>query len=70
MKLLKIMLCSLLSLLIISCGDGKYGSMTRSELTEKQRHCDSIPKKTAVFANGCEKIKKELERRRNMKNKN
>ncbi|MDQ7050974.1 MAG: hypothetical protein Q9M92_16155 [Enterobacterales bacterium] len=69
MKLLKIMLCSVLLMLVISCGEGKYGSMSRSELTEKQRHCDSIPKKTAVFANGCEKIKKEIDRRRKNRNK-
>jgi len=38
--------------------------MSDSELREKQRHCDSIPKKSTVFATGCENIRKEVERRR------
>ena len=51
-------------LLVAACGDGKYGKMSDKELAAKQSHCDSIPKKSAVFANGCERVKKEIERRK------
>ncbi len=69
MKGIKILVCGLISLVVLGCGEGKYGSMSKSELIEKQRHCDSIPKKTAVFANGCEKVKQELDRRKKLKRK-
>ncbi|MCP3674543.1 MAG: hypothetical protein GY829_08780 [Gammaproteobacteria bacterium] len=64
MKLSKITLIILISLLATACGVGKYSGMSDKELAEKQRHCDSIPNKSAVFANGCEKVRKEIERRR------
>ena len=67
MKSLKITLVILISLLVLSCGEGKYGKMSKKELAEKQRHCDSIPKKSAVFANGCEKIEEEIKKRRKQK---
>jgi len=66
MKLMKVVLTAIITLLLLSCGEGKYGSMSKSELTEKKRHCDSIPQKSAVFANGCEKISEEVKRRREM----
>jgi len=69
MKLVKITLLTISTLFILSCGEGKYGSMSNSELAEKQRHCDSIPKKSAVFANGCEKVSEEVKRRRKLRNK-
>jgi len=65
MKPSKISLIALTCLLIVACGKGKYGSMSNSELAEKQRHCNSIPKKSAVFANGCEKVKAEIKARKN-----
>lgn len=68
MNLIKIMLISVITLFLFSCGEGKYESMSKSELTKKQRHCDSIPKKSAVFANGCEKISEEVKRRRKLRN--
>jgi len=52
---------------IVACGEDKYGSMTNSELAQKQKHCDSIPKKSAVFANGCEKVAEEIKKRRKQK---
>jgi len=64
MKLIKITLVIIITLLIVACGQGKYGGMSDSELAKKKRHCDSIPKKSAVFANGCEKITKEIKRRK------
>ena len=64
MKLIKVSLITLMVLLVAACNGGKYGGMSDSELAEKQRHCNSIPKKSAVFANGCEKIKEEIKRRR------
>jgi len=67
MKLIKISLITLMVFTIAACGKGKYGSMTNSELAEKQRHCDSIPKKSAVFANGCEKVAEEIKKRRKQK---
>lgn len=57
----------LFAILLSACGKSKYEKMSNSELKEKQRHCDSIPKKSAVFANGCAKIEKEIERRRSEK---
>ena len=69
MKLTKIILITMMTLLVLGCGEGKYASLSKSELTKKQRHCDSIPKKSAVFANGCEKISKEVKRRRELRNK-
>ena len=69
MKLAKVSLFTVMTLLILSCGEGKYESMSNSELTGKNRHCDSIPKKSAVFANGCDKISEEVKRRRNERNK-
>jgi len=70
MKFTKIMLVAMTALLVLGCGEGKYESLSSSELAKKMRHCDSIPKKSAVFANGCEKISKEVERRRKQKSKN
>jgi len=69
MKLVKITLITAITLLILGCGKGKYESMSISELSDKKRHCDSIPKKSAVFANGCEKISEEVKRRRAEKRK-
>lgn len=69
MKFIKIMLITMTTLFVLSCGEGKYASMSNSELTKKQRHCDSIPRKSAVFANGCEKISEEVKRRRKPRNK-
>jgi hypothetical protein len=67
MKMIKSTLVILVTLLTISCGEGKYGAMSDAELNKKKNHCDSIPKKSAVFANGCEKITAEVKRRRNKK---
>jgi hypothetical protein len=64
MKLMKITVITLVALLVVACGDGKYGGMTDEELRDKKRHCNSIPKKSAVFANGCEQIMKEIKRRK------
>ena len=64
MKLIKVTLVLLMTLLVVACGQGKYGGMSDAELAKKKRHCDSIPKKSAVFANGCEKISEEVKRRR------
>lgn len=69
MKLTKITITAMLAFLLLSCGGGKYESMSNSELKEKKKHCDSIPKKSAVFANGCDKITKEVKRRRSERNK-
>ncbi len=69
MKLIRTILITIITLLLFSCGKGKYEAMSNSELTKKQRHCDSIPKKSAVFANGCEKISEEVKRRRKMRSK-
>ena len=69
MKFIKIALFIVVFLILQSCGKGKYESMSNSELTKKQRHCDSIPKKSAVFANGCEKISEEVKRRRKARSK-
>ena len=69
MKLLKITLITIMTLLVLGCGESKYEAMSNSELKKKQKHCDSIPKKTAVFANGCEKISEEVKRRREEINK-
>jgi len=63
-KIIKISLFVLAALLLTACGEGKYEGMSNSELKEKKKHCDSIPKKSAVFANGCDKITKEVKRRR------
>jgi len=69
MKFIKIMLNTMMTLFVLSCGEGKYASMSNSELTKKQRHCDSISRKTEVFANGGEKISEEVKRRRKPRNK-
>ncbi len=49
---------------LVACGEGKYEKMSYSELKDKKRHCDSVPKKSAVFATGCENVDKEIERRK------
>jgi len=67
MKLIKISIMALMVFSIASCGEGKYGGMSNSELAKKERHCDSIPKKSAVFANGCEKVAEEIKKRRKQK---
>ena len=64
MKLRKISLMILMVFSIAACGEGKYGGMSDSELNKKKRHCDSIPKKSAVFANGCDKVIEEIKKRR------
>ncbi len=69
MKIAKITLFTIITLLLLSCGGGKYESMSNSELKEKKKHCDSIPKKSAVFANGCDKISEEVKRRRSERSK-
>ena len=63
MKISRIGLFTTLILLIAACSESKYEKMSYSELKEKQRHCDSVPKKSTVFATGCENIRKEIERR-------
>ena len=67
MKLLKVCLIILFSLVAIACVENKYTRMTKGELQEKQRHCNSIPNKSAVFANGCKRIRQEIERRKKLK---
>lgn len=69
MKRLKSIYFLLLSLLIFACSEGKYGNLTDAELREKKRHCDSVPKKSPVFAAGCENIKDELKRRKDERKK-
>ena len=69
MKLIKNILPILASLTVLACSEGKYSNLTDAELREKKRHCDSIPKKSPVFAAGCENIKKELKRRKDEKKK-
>jgi len=64
MKLIKASLIIIIALLSSACTEGKYSKMSNKELTEKQRHCDSVPKKSAVFANGCEQVSKEIKRRK------
>jgi len=44
-----------------------FNSLNTCYQVKKQRHCDSIPKKSTVFATGCENIRKEVERRREEK---
>jgi len=66
---MRLILIVCLTLLATACGGSKYEKMSDSELREKKRHCDSIPKKSAVFANGCENIKKEIQRRKKAKRK-
>jgi hypothetical protein len=69
MKTTKYLLITLTVLLISACGESKYEKMSYTELKEKQRHCDSIPKKSTVFATGCENIRKEIERRKKERKK-
>ncbi len=64
MKSTKYLLITLSVLLVSACSESKYEKMSYTELKEKQRHCDSIPKKSTVFATGCENIRKEIERRK------
>ena len=66
MKLNKIILVCLITLVATACSKGKYREMSKAELTKKQLHCDSIPKKSAVFANGCDKVLKEIKRRKSL----
>jgi hypothetical protein len=69
MKITKYLLLTVSILLVTACGESKYEKMSYSELKEKQRHCDSIPKKSTVFATGCENIRKEIERRKKERKK-
>jgi hypothetical protein len=69
MKLTKFTLIAIMTLLVLGCGEGKYASISNSELNKKKRHCDSIPKKSAVFANGCDKITQEVKSRRKARSK-
>ncbi|MCW8880122.1 MAG: hypothetical protein OQJ89_03730 [Kangiellaceae bacterium] len=69
MRLIKASLFFLACMLLAACSEGKYGNLTDAELREKKRHCDSIPKKSPVFATGCENIKKELKRRKDERKK-
>lgn len=69
MKFIKLTLSTTLILLAMACSDSKYSKMSESELREKQRHCDSVPKKSTVFATGCENIRKEIERRKQERRK-
>ena len=64
MKLIKTILIILIGLHTTACVEGKYSGMSDKELADKKKHCDSIPKKSAVFANGCERIQKEIEHRK------
>jgi hypothetical protein len=41
--------------------------MSNSELAKKQRHCDTISKKSTSFATACENTRKEIERRKDQK---
>ena len=63
MKLVKTCMLITIILLATACVEGKYSKMSDKELADKQRHCDSIAKKSAVFGNGCEKVSEEIERR-------
>ena len=64
MKYIKLAFFTVSILLAVACSEGKYSKLSDAELREKQRHCDSIPKKSAVFASGCENISKETKRRK------
>lgn len=64
MKFIKFALFTMSVLLTVACTDSKYSKMSESELRDKQRHCDSVAKKSTVFATGCENIRKEIERRK------
>lgn len=66
---MRIFLVACLVSLLMACGGNKYEKMSDSELREKKRHCDSIPKKSPVFATGCENIKKEIKRRKKERRK-
>lgn len=67
MKIMKLTLVVVIVLFAASCSEGKYGSLSKSELAAKKRECDSVPKKSAVFANGCEQVSKEIAKRRKKK---
>jgi hypothetical protein len=67
MNFFKLILFTLSIFLISACSESKYEKMSYTELKEKQRHCDSVPKKSTVFATGCENIRKEIERRKEEK---
>jgi hypothetical protein len=69
MKITKYLLLTASILLATGCSESKYEKMSYTELKEKQRHCDSIPKKSTVFATGCENIRKEIERRKEERKK-
>ncbi|TQV81400.1 hypothetical protein [Aliikangiella coralliicola] len=69
MNQLKIILLVSVGMLATACTESKYSKMSDAELNQKKRHCDSIPKKSPVFATGCENIAKEIERRRKEKRK-
>lgn len=60
MKLTRLSLVAVIGALLVACAEGKYSGLSTAELAEKKRHCDSIPKKSAVFANGCEQVSKEI----------
>ena len=64
MKYTKLMITIVAGLLVMGCSEGKYSGLSASELVEKKRKCDSVPKKSAVFANGCEQVSKEVAKRR------
>ena len=63
MRYIITLLLVFLVVFLSSCSEGKYEGMSKTELMEKKRHCDSIKKKSPVFATGCENVSKELERR-------
>ena len=66
---MKLILVAMCSLLIAACSEGKYAGLTSEELKNKKHHCDSIPQKSAVFANGCDQITKEVKRRKDAREK-
>jgi hypothetical protein len=61
MKLITIILIGLLT---TACTESKLQSMSKSELAQKQRHCDSVRKKSPGFATACENTRKEIARRK------
>ena len=64
MKFVNVLSMVFMAFTVSACVESKYEKMSNAELAKKNRHCDSIPKKSAVFANGCENIKKEIKRRK------
>jgi hypothetical protein len=62
---MKLITITLIGLLTTACTESKFSGMSNAELAQKQRHCDSISKKSPSFAIACENTRKEVERRKN-----